>query len=274
MSCPPGESIARLIAEDLPLAEARELEQHLASCERCGHRQQQTEQLVRRLAEPAAQDDAAAFVARTMGRLDRGPRRARLSWPGLAAAALLLLALPVSYLLINRPDRGTFTARGARPAGAPSLERVTGLDPLVVRAARQRPLIRGMLLRPADGLAFRYTNLSRERLYLMALALDRRGEVHWFYPAYLSEQSDPRAVPLEPGTRGRLLPEVTQPEDVPPGALRVVTVVSRRRASVKQVERRLAGHGPGRSVAPLFAGDAVQEWLVQMRSTPEEDHAR
>ena len=267
MSCPPAETLARLIAEDLPLAEARDLERHLEGCTACAEKRAQTAALVAGLAGPlpGLDRDGSRFVAGVVDRLDR-PSRRRVPWRLVAAAALVLLVLPVSYLgLRHAREPGRFTPRGARPSSSPAvLETLVGVEPLRARGAAFVPLRAGARLSAADGLAFRYDNLSREQLYLLAFALDREGEVHWFYPAYLSASSDPLGVPLAAGVRGRLLPEVTRPEGVPPGPLRVVTVVGRRRVSVKQAERRLAGHDPGRPVAPLFPGAATEEWTVQM----------
>ena len=267
MSCPPAETLARLIAEDLPLAEARDLERHLEACAACAQRRERTATLVAGLAGPlpGLDRDEARFVAGVVDRLSRAPRRA-VPWRLVAAAAIVLLVLPASYLGLRQLQEpaGRFTARGSSGAAPSRLEALVGLEPLRVHGKAFEPLRAGVRLSPGDGLAFRYDNLAREPLYLLAFALDREGSVHWFYPAYLSAESDPRGVPLVANVRGRLLPEVTQPEGVPPGPLRVVTVVGRRRVSVKQAERRLAGHDPGRPVAPLFPGAATEEWPVQM----------
>lgn len=273
MSCLTNETLARLAAEDLPVAEARAAEQHVATCEACAGRRRRTDELVAALAAPLpGLEDAAAdsFVAATLGRLDRAPRRRVLPWRVLAAAAVVLLVLPASYLVFRGVgDRDSFRARGQRAGLPPALSTLAGVEPLVVRGDRWSALHGGSRMLPGDGLAFRYDNISDRRLYLMAFAVDAAGEVHWFYPAYRSARTDPASVALEPGVRGRLLPEVAQPEGVPSGRLRVVCLVSGASTTVKQVERRVAGRGAA-PVTPLFPGAAVQEWVVHMEASDVE----
>jgi anti-sigma factor RsiW len=276
MTCPRTESIARLIAEDLPVAEARALERHLEGCPACSGHRAAALSLVGSIGSRPGVEDGEAFVRETLARLDRPPTRSA-RWRILAAAAVVLVALPLGYLglrLGSAPDRpGTFTARGQRPVtGSARLRRQVGVEPLLVRGLDRRLLEDGVRLRPADALAFRYSNLSGRTLRLMAFAVDASGEVHWFYPAYLDAGTDPAAVPIEARARGKLLAEVVQPQGVVAGRLRVVTLVMElsRAMTVKQVERLLSGRDASASLSPLFpAAIVADEWTVRMEGNAD-----
>jgi hypothetical protein len=278
MSCPRAESISRLVAEDLPVAEARALEQHLEVCSACSGHRDAALALVGAIGRQPELEDGEAFVRDTLGRLDeRPPKRSARSWKLLAAAAVILVALPLGYLGFelgtDRDQPGTFTARGQRAApGTARLRQQVGVEPMLVRGRDRRLLEEGQRLRPTDGLAFRYSNLTRRPLRLMAFAVDAAGEVHWFYPAYVDASTDPEAVPIEAQVRGRLLSEVVQPEGVAAGPFRVVTLVMEpsRVMTVKQVERMLSGRGARAPLGSLFAAPVVaDEWTVHMEGTAD-----
>jgi len=274
MSCPSSEQIARLLAEDLPLAEARTLEQHFEGCPACTIRRDRVQQLTTAVAAPMAglDDSADRFVRETMARIARPgmlPAARALPWKLLTAAAIVLVALPLGFLVGSQWSRqqGSFVARGRALGRGSDLAALAGVEPLRVIGANATPLKRESRIAVGDRLGFRYSNLSDEQLYLLAFAVDHRGEVHWFYPAYLGEDTDPAAVPLAPQARQRPLPEVVQPEDVAAGPLRLVTVIAREPMRVKQVERIVQGHrGP---LAPLFPDAVTQQWKLRVEVADE-----
>jgi hypothetical protein len=206
-----------------------------------------------------------AFVARVMEGCRSAPRvvasrSRRRVWPyggaALAAAACVVLGIASwPQPRLDAPDpRGTVAARGdARTRLRATVQAFVGRAELGSTA----PLLEGASLRPGDGILVRYSNPAAEPAYLMVFALDERGSVHWIHPAYLDESQNPSSLPLIAGLTQQVLPEVAEPEDAAPGALRVYALLTRAALDVKQVERRLAQR---QEVSELFPEAEVEEW--------------
>ncbi len=237
--CPSPDALVRLVDGELTENDAARLRAHAAACPPCARALRAQERLVARLAAPLPGLATAGAVAEVMRRLDApaaapAPRRLRPLGPpawasglaALAAAAVLLVALPPGHRL------GGFTARGA---AAPWTSQV-GVELWALRDQPRR-------LAPGDGLApgvpvvASVRNAGPAAAWLLAYALDARGEVHWLYPGYLDPATDPEALRLDGRQAQRTLPESVVLEDVPAGTLRVVTVVSPGPRRVSEIER-------------------------------------
>lgn len=87
-----------------------------------------------------------------------------------------------------------------------------------------------------EGLVFSYTNLgARPFDYLMIFAIDARGEVRWYYPAYERKGTDPRSIGIDAGQSQRALTDIVE-HDFAPGPLVVVALFTREALTVSSVE--------------------------------------
>jgi len=203
------------------------------------------------------------FVARVMAACKDGREEAarrvpsrRAAWTyGAALAAAAGVAVGVTWRPPPPPKPEIIAARGGQ-VHPPSAT----VQAFVGHAApgSAPPLLEGATLRPGDGILIRYSNPTERDVYLMVLALDAHGTVHWIHPAYLAESSNPTSLRLAANVTERVLPEVAEPEDPAPGALRVYAVLSRVPLDVKTVERRVA-LAPT-AVAASFPDAEVEEW--------------
>jgi hypothetical protein len=255
MTHPTEAALIRFLDGDLTENESNALRSHLPACADCARRTDELRQLVATLALPAkatdGEDEAAAVLRkiRLAGAAAPAPRFRAWLWGSsslLAAAAALLLFVRVR----PAPSPDQFTARGG--AVQPELARKVGVDlevALVDHTARVSGVYRNLLDRPAHALVF---------------AVDARDQVHWIYPSYTDEKTDPAAVVLPPRTThafadGALL-------DAPAaGRLRIVTVVSPASLRVSDIEQLRA---EGRTAAALrdhFPSSDVREQSVVLR---------
>ncbi len=242
--CPEPSVWPQLVDRQLPEEQAQALRAHARSCSRCLAELRDIEAVVARIAaplEPASPTDEA--VARVMRRVRAGPaeQRARTRWnrPWAGGAVAAALAAGIAVLVL-RPMSGSPSqeewamARGT--AAAASLGRSVGITfytPLTGTA----PLAPGARVPVASGFGVRYRNVdTRGPVFLLAFAQDARGEVHWLYPAHLSEDANEPSVRLEAAQEPRALEEVVVLEAPAPGPLRLVSVVSRAPLGVRDIE--------------------------------------
>lgn len=234
---------------------------------------------LRRLRElPGAGPSADEFVARVMASCTTGvapapepTRPRRLIWrfgSVLAVAAMFVLGVvsmrklrltgtdsPAPSVALPAVTPSGVTARGGASDASP-----TTVQAFVGHAApgAALPLLDGATLRPGDGILIRYSNPSARRVYLMVFALDEQRTVHWLHPAYLDESSNPTSLELAREVTDRVLPEVAEPENPAPGALRVYALLSATPLDVKGVESRL--DAATRPIPELFPQVEVEEW--------------
>jgi hypothetical protein len=60
--------------------------------------------------------------------------------------------------------------------------------------------------------------------------------VHWIAPEFSAAGSDPEAAPVAPSAGEQLLPSAAAFDDLAPGPLRIVAVISKHPTRVSQVE--------------------------------------
>ncbi|MFP2910801.1 hypothetical protein ACLESD_38345, partial [Pyxidicoccus sp. 3LFB2] len=133
------------------------------------------------------------------------------------------------------PDETTWTARGGGPAAA-TLARNVGVT-FHTPGTGPAPLTSGTTVPAESGFGVHYRNLDTAApVYLLAFAQDARGEVHWLYPAHLSDDANEPSVRLETSAEARAMEEVIVLEDPTSGPLRLVSVVTRAPLGVKDIE--------------------------------------
>jgi hypothetical protein len=236
--CPGEDELLSFADADLPPEQLRRIEQHLELCSACAKQVMALHALIADVAAPVASEplDISEHVTAVMRRLDtplESQRRRRwLPWGGALAMAAAV-ALAIGFSGRDQTSPGELTARGG-PATA-SLSRDVGLQ-LYAQEQSLRPLEVGDRIRPSTALTAGLRNLGGERAHLLLFAVDARHVVHWIAPEFSAPGSDPEAAPVTPSKTEQLLPTATAFEDLAPGPLRVVAVISKHPTRVSQVE--------------------------------------
>jgi hypothetical protein len=70
----------------------------------------------------------------------------------------------------------------------------------------------------------------------LLFGVDRRGALHWLYPAYTDGATSPQSVRLSPGAQDGVMTDSVQLESPAPGALTVFALVTREPLSVREIE--------------------------------------
>ncbi len=244
----PSKLLAAYVDGEVTASERTQVERALAESTQTGRELRQLLQVKEALRQPSRVElesidlSARVFNALRASRQEpkftagRAPR-----WLGFAAAlgALALLGVFVRRSDFESPSE--FRARAANPNASDAARwagirifRVSG-DALPVRVAKQISL--------GDGLVFSYTNLGAHPFeYLMIFAVDPRGNVRWFYPAYERAGSDPAALGIARAAEATL-PDLVH-QDFEPGHVSVYALFSHEALPVSAAERWIAeSHG-------------------------------
>lgn len=239
--CPRPPELARLLDGELTENRAARVRAHLDACAACAAELDAQRTLVGRIAAPVPGLRLDAALTSVMRRLDGAPapaarprpRRAiavALSASGLAAAAAVAI-VTLAPRPGAEPDRGAFAARGA----SAEWTRKVGVELWALEGAPRR-LSKGDRLAPGVALVGAFSNVDPGPAHLLAFALDAGGAVHWLYPAFDDARSDPASLRLEGSVVHRALPESVILQDVPPGPLRFVLVVTPEPLRVSAIE--------------------------------------
>lgn len=244
-SCASQATLLAFADNDLPPEKLRQLEKHLETCGICAKQVMALSELIEDVAAPVAAVpfDAAEHAAAVMKRLDAPLGHARgvppAVWAGIfgavAAAAALLLVLGREPHGPGQGDgpRGHFAARGGDAESA--LGRDVGVQVYTV-GPPLRPLASGVRISPSTALAVGVRNLGQGTAYVLLFAVDSKQVVHWLAPGFSEPGSDPEALHIVPLREERLLSTQVVFDDLAPGPLRIVTLVSSEPSHVSQVE--------------------------------------
>jgi hypothetical protein len=270
-NCPSDDELLAFADADMPPEQLGRIERHLELCSSCAKRVMALHPLIEDVAAPLAGEhlDVAEHVAAVMRRLDAPvpaalrPRRALwLGALGAAAAVAVALALPGRS---GDAPTGELTARGG-PSAA-SLSRDVGLQ-LYVQESGLRALELGDRLPSHAALTAGLRNLGSERAHLLLFAIDARSEVHWIAPEFSAPGTDPQSVPLVPGAGEQLLPSAVAFDDLAPGALRVVAVLSKEPTRVSQVEGLPASELSAEGLMKRFPRAEIRQYALEVGPSP------
>ncbi len=257
------------------------VEEHLQQCSKCAREVAELRQLIADIAaplEPAALD-LDEHVAEVMKRIELAPDSQssdrephwlarRLSWGAgalSATAAAWLLWLPsgsVEVPSIQDPD-GTFSARGG--AEEASLARDVGVR-VYASEGTLRALEPGSVVGPDTALTAGFRNLAPAPVFLLLFAVDSEHVVHWIAPEFTQPGSDPAAVRVVPSVDEKLLGSSVVFDDLAPGPLRIITLVSPHPVHVSAVESLAPKDLTPSRLAIRFPRAVVREVPLQVRT--------
>lgn len=269
MACPGAQEFLRLIDGELTENRAALLRSHASGCARCASELAGRERLVARIAAPIPGLPSDEALAALMRRLDAPPSAGTSPasnsslWraaAGLAAAAAVTLVVAVSLPLGRNAE---FAARGSTVEWT----RKVGIELWALEGAPRR-LAPGDRLTAGVAIVASYSNVDPAPAWLMAYALDERGEVHWLYPGFLHAGTDPEAVRLDGSVVQRALQESVVLEDVPVGALRLVTVVTRVPLHVSEVESARPADRSPEALRSRWPDARIDELQVHFTTAP------
>ena len=148
---------------------------------------------------------------------------------GLLAASVAFAMIVVDWRAEPEP---TWTARGSDGQGNVAWDATFWVG--------TRALSSGDAISPRARVRVRIEAGALDQYFMLAFAVDGAGRVYWYYPAWQDPANDPLAVPLDRrAANGGLVNEAVEHE-LHPGPLRISVVVSRRRLSVRTVEKMIA----------------------------------
>lgn len=262
---PTEDELLRFVDADLSPEQMERIDEHLASCGVCAARAAALRELIEDVQAPIPESDfdVGAHVAGVMSRLD-APEPARekrrvWGWAGaLAAAAGVALYFGFGA---GGSESGTFAARGG--GAESSLSRDVGVQ-LYAQATALSPLHAGGSVRPGTPLTAGLRNVGREPVYLLLFAVDARHEVHWIAPEFTLAGEDPAAVVVTNSPSEKLLPSAVAFDDLAPGRLRVVAVISRKPARVSAIESLSKGELDGDGLTKRFPEAEVRQFLLDV----------
>jgi hypothetical protein len=263
MQCPSEAELVAFADAELSPEQLNRIESHLKRCSPCAQSVTALKQLIEDIKAPGSRAplDVAAHVAGVMRRLDAPVQQTRSRgwaiWSGCLAAAAAA-ALGIALARESDAPSGHLAARGG--AAEASLKRSWGFQLYAQEQRSLRPLETGARIHAGAALTAGLRNLGDEPVRLLLFAVDARDVVHWIVPEFSTPGSNPEAVSVAPAASERLLPNAAVFDDLAPGPLRVVAVVTREPTHVSEVEtlpgeelsvERLTKHFPGADIREL-----------------------
>ena len=265
--CPTETELLAFADADLSPEQLQRVEQHLEVCSSCARQVVGLSRLIEDIAAPLApaDQDIGEHVASVMKRLDEPvraePTRA-LMW-GAVAVAVLAAAAALLFVRGQSSEReqGQLAARGG--STEPALSRDVGVQ-LYTQATELRALTAGSKIGAQSSLTAGLRNTGRTPVYLLLFAVDARHEVHWIAPEFTVPGSNPRAVQVAPQAEERLLPTAAVFDDLTPGPLRLIALLSAEPSSVADVESLTAEQLSSHGLTARFPRAEVRELAVEV----------
>ncbi len=280
-ACPGEDELLSFADADLPPERLEWIERHLQRCGACTKAVAELRELMADVAAPLAPDsrfDVSEHVDSVMERLDT-PQKATPSVAWVAAGGVLAAAAAIALSVTLRgggagvlPETrgaeghaeappGELVARGG--PGPASLSRDIGVQ-LYGLSNAPHALASGSRIRPGVGLTAGLRNLGQERTYLLLFAVDAKQVVHWIAPEYTHPDTDPVAVTVAPSRTESLLPTTAVFDDLAPGKLRVIAVITREPTQVSQVEKLGPNELNAEGLLKRFPRAEIRQFLLEV----------
>lgn len=270
------EELAAYLEGEVTASEARRIEQRLVESSGARRRLASLQNIRDALVQPnpelrdvdlvSSLHAAMAQAAPSTVESRRSRRLSSLPWIAAAASVGVLVGLAAQQRFVGmrgrisgdaslvqsaesavaRPDDDEFREKSASSRADPA--RWVGVQIYRVhRGGRPERVLRS--ISRGDGLLFTYTNLGSEAFeYLMIFAVDERGEVRWFHPAYEIRGANPESIAIRKGEADVPLPELIQ-HDLALGSLKFHALFSKNPLKVLSIESLVARRPPDVPVA-------------------------
>jgi len=232
------------IEGELSQSQASDMDAHLEFCVDCRSELDKQKKLIRLLgrADEAFQDVdlSDALLQASREESDLRDRRSRILVWVLAGFFLAAMSAGLWAWSWNQPssaphDPEAFRVKALRD-GVPESDRWVAILPYrLLESGRTQRL--GEQMAKDEALLLAYTNLGpKPYSYLMVFAVDARGRIHWYHPAYEKADEDPQSTPISKSSTGVELKEAIR-HDLASGTLRLVAVFSHKPWRVSEIER-------------------------------------
>jgi len=269
--CPRPEVLAAWADGQVARELGEQLGSHTRGCSACARRVEHLRLLPSELARLTLAPAAAGFSAQVVAKLGSAQptrtrsRRALLragAATGVFVAALALWMLAVLPRLPSARRGAELTARGAPSArsarvGFEVYAHQPGQAPKRLRA--------GQALDARSGYSFVVHNRGGRALQLMLFAVDARRDVHWFYPAFLDANTDPRSIRIDAQPQVQALPEGITPDGPALGPIEFLAVFTTAPLSVTEIEALLRAAGPD-AIARAHPDAVLQRMSAELRA--------
>ncbi len=275
MPCPTRDQFVRFVDSSLSLEETRRVEAHVAMCPRCREQDRALRTALGDIKAATVQDfDVQAHIRAVMERVDRlerhratttenrarpGPFGRFIAAGSVAACGVVLLA----YVGLRVPR----TTETWQPRGGPvqaTIGRDVGVQPYTARG-NLRPLGAGATFDDTTPLTAGFRNLGEIPAFLLLFAVDARGGIHWISPRFTRSEDNPASTTLPPSLGERVLDTTVVLEDVSPGPVRIVAVITPAPAHVSDVESLEGTELSAARMARRLPGAEVRETMVEVR---------
>src|SRR5262245_54158409 len=198
----PIESLAAYLEGEVTASESAALEAQLAEMPAARRRLAQLRDTRDALGAPIPElegIDLAPAVGRALRAPAAAPRQRGRFWAGFLTAGALAAAMGAVALWPRSSDEFRPKSASADGDRAGEGDRWAGVQVYRVDGSGE-PQRLGDRVSAREGLLFSYTNLGPQPFeWLMIFAVDGRGEVRWFYPAYESPGTNPASIGIKPG---------------------------------------------------------------------------
>ena len=267
---PSDELLAAYLEKEVTPSDRQSIELFLQESSEARRRLTRIGQLTTFLREPVG-EDTINLLPSIRKQLSQKPTRRPSRWiapVGAFAAAAMLLLVIVGERRSNAPSE-QFRAKSA--AGSHTQNEWSGIQAYAVE--NQIPTRMTATLRKNAGLLFSYTNLQKSPFsYLMVFAVNDKGNIYWFYPAYQNSQTNPQSIPIEHASTPVELNDVVQ-HDYTIGPLTIYGLFSVNPLTVSRVEQQisqLVAQGKWSADTPIqLVLPQVGHHILQTRIVPE-----
>lgn len=266
--CPNESELVSFVDADLSPERLARVEQHLEVCSACAKQVVALNELVADVAAELPQPawDVGAHVDDVMKRLDAPAKSAAGSQRAWWGGALAVAAAAALFVTTRQPGSDAapaeLVARGAHAAS--SLSRDVGVQ-IYAQDGALRPLGAASVIGPRTALTAGLRNLGDQPAHVLLFAVDAKNDVHWLAPEFTVPGSDPQAVTVAAATAEQLLPSSVVFDDLAPGSLRVVAVITAQPTRVSQVESLGPQQLSDSGLMARFPRAEVRQILLQVK---------
>lgn len=275
--CPDQEELLSFVDADLPPERLERIERHVKACAVCENSVGELRGLIVDVAAPVAlaRFDVSEHVALVLKRLDTPPPVVRpVAWARWGGTLAVAAAVVVAVATHRTAGDGAAPAESHAEApvvdwvarggpGQASLSRDIGLQ-LYALVPSPRALDSGSRIRSGMGLTAGLRNLGNERAHLLLFGVDAKQVVHWISPEYTVAGTDPVATAIPPSQQQRLLPTTAVFDDLSPGPLRVIAVITREPTQVSQVEKLAAAELNSDGLLKRFPRAEIRQFMLEV----------